>query len=167
MFQHRSVCSHEANKERLLFDRNIFPSKYKIITCRQLSTWRYKTNLYLICQSTLARSIPSVEVVLLTTIDDVEWCLMRRMTCTWCQQHVPRSIRCASCVFSKVCDGVVAQIFSEVVTGPVRTIGGDMRVVAHNFRAVLVCLCIEKSVKAIEAACKWPTIKRTSRSGFC
>ena len=41
-----------------------------------------------------------------------------------------------------------------------------MCVVAHNFWAVLVCLCIKKSVEAIKAASKWPTVKGASWSSF-
>ena len=41
-----------------------------------------------------------------------------------------------------------------------------MCVVAHNFGAVLVGLCVKESIEAIESACKWPAIEWTSRACF-
>ena len=88
------------------------------------------------------------------------------MTGTRCKQHHPWCVGCASSVVCNVGNGVVNKIFGEVIASPIRSRCGDMSVVAHNFRAVLVSLCIEESVEAVKPACKWPSIEGTSGACF-
>ena len=88
------------------------------------------------------------------------------MTCTRGKQHKERVVWRASCVFGKIRDCVIAQIFGEVISGPIGAWCGDMRVVAHYFRAELIGFCIEESVEAVETARKRPAVEWTSGSGF-
>ncbi|CAB4640434.1 unannotated protein [freshwater metagenome] len=90
---------------------------------------------------------------------------MRCMTGTRCQQHHPWCVGRASSVVCNIGNGVINEIFGEVIASPVGARCGDMCVVAHNFGAVLISFSIEESVEAIEPARKWPSIKRTS--GAC
>ena len=92
---------------------------------------------------------------------------MRRMACTRRKKHEPRIIWCSSSVIGQVLDCVVAQIFGEVISGPIGTWGSDMGVVADYLGAELVGLCIEESVEAIKAARQWPAIKWSSWTSFC
>ncbi len=166
MFQHCGVCSHETNKERFLFCWHIFPWQDKIVTCRKFGTCWHKTKFDLVCKTTLACCIPTVKVVLLTTINDWYWRLVWSMACAWCEQHEPRRVRCASRVVRKICNCIVDKIFCEVIAGPISSGCSDVGVVAHYFRTELICFCIEKSVEAIKATSKWPTIEWSCWSCF-
>ena len=166
VFEHCCVCSHQANGQWLLICRYVCPRKNPIVAVRKDGVWWNNSQLDLVCETTFACGIPTIEVVLLATVDVFNGSLMRCMTGTRCKQHHPWCVRCASSVVCNVGDGVINKIFGEVIASPIRARCGDMSVVAHNFRAVLVSLCIEESVEAVKPACKWPSIEGTSGACF-
>ena len=110
--------------------------------------------------------IPAFRKDLGVLVDEGDRCLMWSVAGAGREEHVPRHVGCGSDVARQVRDGLVGEVFGDVVAGCVVAGSGDVGVVADQLGGVLVGFRVEESVEAVKAATERPAVERASRTGF-
>jgi hypothetical protein len=154
-------CEHllVARTQSALIYAHRIPWLDVLVERRQARARRHDAEFQLALEPLLSHGVPAGVEATLVFVDVPARCLVRRVTCA--ERNVGEERLAWSCglLVADHADGLVDQVFGEVISGPPRR--RDRVVVADQFRVPVIHQRKQEAVVAIEAAAERPLPVRT------
>ena len=166
MVHHAGEGGLQPGQVALLLRRVVVPGPHVVVARRQLGAGRHHAQRQLLGQPALALHIPPGGKNGVVAADQPGRRLMRGMHCAQRQPAQPGRLRQFRHMPGQEADGLVHQVFRQVIALLRRTRRLNRRVVAHKFRRVLVRRRIHEAVEAVEPAGQRPAIERPGAAAF-
>ena len=137
------------------------PRFHASVSRRQPGGFRHNAHLLLSGNAAVALDIPTLAEHRIVTADQLCRRLMRRMRGAECQPKQPGIVRPLGGMTGQEADRLIDEVGGQVIAIGEGSRRLDTRIVAHQFRSVLIGLRIHEAIKTIEAAAQRPAVERT------